>query len=293
MLEVLRGDPSARPEFPSDLRDLLWEELAHEIGEVDEEIFVNKHKLSEILTCEKKFTTESDFAWNPNNARGTISHLAIELSSHNQAPMTPIALVEQAMERACERPDTKSIAEYLREITDAERADLRSQAVDRVVKFVETFPRIPQSWLPHAEATTAATFDGVILRGKIDYKIGAPDGLRAGSVIVDFKTGTPWRAHLDDLRFYALLETLRLGVPPFRWVNVYLDSASTQKENASVDVLRATVKRVGEGVRRMAELNMGRKPEVTPGTGCRFCPALATCEAGRTYIAEGVSQVAV
>lgn len=289
MLEVLRGAPEDRPEFDSDLRHQLEDELHHELSDIDEELFVNKHKISQVLTCEKKFTADDSFEWNPNNARGTISHLAIELSSHNRKPMTPVDLVEQAMERSCERSDTKSIADYLREIGDAERADLRSQAVDRVVKFVETFPRIPHTWLPHAEATTAATVGPVVLRGKIDYKIGAPDGLRSGSVLVDFKTGAPWRSHLDDLRFYALLETLRLGTPPFRWVNVYLDSGRAQHENATVDTLRATVKRVGEAARRIAELDLGRKPEVTPGLGCRFCPLLASCAPGREHEAQAAS----
>ena len=60
-----------------------------------------------------------------------------------------------------------------------------------------------------------------MLSGKYDLTLGtsepvgeAGEGMRAGKVIVDLKTGLRNLTDREDLRFYALIETLLVGVPP-------------------------------------------------------------------------------
>jgi hypothetical protein len=71
----------------------------------------------------------------------------------------------------------------------------------------------------------AELFDArVVLSGKTDLALGQADGTTAGKVLIDFKTGGFSPAHIDDLRFYALLETLKIGTPPRLLASYYLEA---------------------------------------------------------------------
>jgi hypothetical protein len=116
-------------------------------------------------------------------------------------------------------------------------------------------------------------------------------------LIVDFKTGRMQRMHIDDLRFYALLETLRVGVPPFRLATFSLDSGTWVAEDVDEDILLATVRRVVAGVRKLAELGPlatdSRQPLLTPGPACRWCPAGPECPGARQLLAAGDDDIAL
>ena len=66
----------------------------------------------------------------------------------------------------------------------------------------------------------------MILRGKVDLALGRATGTQARVLIIDFKTGQVRSAHAEDLRFYAVIETIRVGVPPFRLATFSLDSGT-------------------------------------------------------------------
>jgi hypothetical protein len=90
--------------------------------------------------------------------------------------------------------------------------------------------------------------------------------------------------HPADLRFYALLETLRVGVPPFRLASFYLDSGEWRGEDLDEDLLWSTTYRVADGLDRLVALRLGgRPPTVSPGPGCRFCPVRPECPAGQRW----------
>src|SRR5690348_12269981 len=123
--------------------------------------------------------------------------------------------------------------------------------------------------------------DTVRLSAKVDLMLGAASGMEARALVIDLKTGDPYRNHLDDLRFYALLHTLRLGVPPFRVASYYLDSATFHPEDITEDVLFGAARRVAEGARRILELESGVKaPTITEGPPCAWCQLRSTCEGG-------------
>jgi hypothetical protein len=104
-------------------------------------------------------------------------------------------------------------------------------------------------------------------------------------VLIDLKTGGFAPVHLDDLRFYALLETIRIGVPPRLVASYYLDSGEPRTEAVSVGLLEATVARVVDGVGRLVGLAHGTvEPALRPGPSCRWCVVLADCEAGRAHL---------
>lgn len=279
MLAILRGTRDDRPTFPSGFRRELQHELDTALEDIDARFSVNKHVLSLVHQCEGRHVAVDEFHWSPRSARGTIAHVAIELSAGGLPLNPPFALVDSAIARIHQRMDTESLAEYLRDIDDAERAELRVSAADFVIKYQEMFPPLQDQWRINAESPIKAMANKrITLRGKIDLKLGSTNGNRSGSLIIDFKTGSPSFSDLDDLRFYALIETLRTGIPPFKWASVYLDSGIAEEEAASQDVLWSTMRRVTDGVRKIAELDAGREPKLTPGIGCRFCPSRSVCE---------------
>jgi hypothetical protein len=153
--------------------------------------------------------------------------------------------------------------------------------------FLECFPRLEPRWRPVAESRLRADLndDRIVLSGKVDLTVGRAEGLRAGKVLVDLKTGGFSPSHREDLRFYALVETLRLGVPPRVLGTYYLDGGRLHQEGVTEPLLRGALERVVDGAAAaVALLHEGREPQLKPGPPCRWCPRRATCDVGRRYL---------
>jgi hypothetical protein len=279
VLGQLRGNVEDRPSVRPDLKKELQSELELGLRAIEGPLTISKGMLAQVHACEGRYLAVDEFDWSPANAKGTIVHKAIELSVDGTKALPPQALVTKAMDWICESPTSQSLAEYVRRIGEAERAELRNNSTDLVIKFLEMFPPLKPHWHPNAEATTAAYVGNkrVVFQGKIDLKLGVLQADRSSTLIIDIKTGNPAFTDLDDLRFYALLETLRTGVPPYRWANAYVSAGRADSEDASEAILYTALKRTIEGARKIGELNMGRTPKLTPGSACKFCPAREDC----------------
>ncbi|CAI8405158.1 MAG: Uncharacterised protein [Acidimicrobiaceae bacterium] len=145
------------------------------------------------------------------------------------------------------------------------------------------------SWRPVAESRVRADLcnENLILAGKVDLTLGVAEGQKAGKVIIDFKTGGLNATHHEDLRYYALVETLRIGIPPRLVASYYLDQAHFVPEKVTEDLLDSTVRRVAKGVERIVEItHMQKTPELKPGPSCRWCPVLDSCHTGKKHINE-------
>ena len=132
----------------------------------------------------------------------------------------------------------------------------------------------------------ADLFDGLVrLTGHVDLTLGTPDGAHPGKVIIDFKTGTPASHHRDDLRFYALLETIRVGVPPRSVATYYLDAARIEVEETTSAVLDAALARCIDGTRKLIDVLHARRAAVaSPGATCSWCPMRPDCSEGSAYL---------
>jgi hypothetical protein len=98
-------------------------------------------------------------------------------------------------------------------------------------------------------------------------------------LIVDLKTGWSYPHHFDDLRFYALLQTLKTGVPPYRVASYYLDSATFHHEDVTPATLEIAAGRAVDGVRKIARLlEDGSEAAINPGPACRWCRLRDDCE---------------
>lgn len=283
VLHELMGRGRPRPSFPSDLAVTLRADLRRALAEVDErlelagvELHVSKSGLARVHQCERHWANP-DFEWSAATAKGWIAHKAIELGVFATAERAPMELVDMALDRQLEEPG--DLGRWLLEAPADEVSELRAEATNQVTAFEECFPPLKAKWRPRTEAPVKHRIGQISFGAKVDLALGRSEGDRAGMLIIDFKTGRPYPAHMDDLRFYALVETLRIGVPPFRVASYYLDTATWHAEDIDADLLAMTVRRVGDGALKMAELMLKeREAAFTPGPACRWCSVRETCE---------------
>ncbi len=299
VLDLLRVPPEERPSFDAGLRHELRAELDHRLRPLTDDLtalghhtakalFVNKHTLARVHGCETGYLAgeeEGWTGWSVPSARGTVAHKAIELALNWQGNPPPGTLVDEAIARLTD--GDAGMGDWLGTLGAAERAELRSDAVDRVAKFRECFPPLKAAWTPVPESRLRAEALGgtVILSGKVDLTLGKAEGTTAGKVLIDLKSGGANATHLDDLRFYALLETLRLGVPPRMVASYYLESGTLRPEAVTEGVLDAALARAADAVQKVVALRTAQRiPNLVAGPACRWCVALEGCETGRSHL---------
>ncbi|MCU1498442.1 MAG: hypothetical protein JWM47_2395 [Acidimicrobiales bacterium] len=296
-LAELGASGAERPTFGTELGRRLRFDLEAGLRPIlddlapDEDVQLSKHLLSRIHGCEARLVAEEAageaFVVTVPIARGTIAHKAVELGIHWPGEPLPLALVDEAM--ASLAATDHWLTDFLQTCSEADRAELRSTAGDRVAKFFECFPPLEPRWRPVTESTQIVDLVGgrVRLRGKVDLTLGVARGTTAGKVVIDLKTGAPNGAHRDDLRFYALLDAIRVGVPPRLVASFYLDLGESRTEPVTEAILDATVARTVDAARRLAALRTGSvEPEYRPSYACRWCVARPTCVVGRAWLAD-------
>ncbi|MDG1845287.1 MAG: PD-(D/E)XK nuclease family protein [Acidimicrobiales bacterium] len=293
VLTQLGAKPKERPEVSIEVQKNLRRRLEEtaQIFSADiphgEVLFINKHQLTQIMGCEKKYLAESNekFEWSIPTARGTLSHKAIELSVFWHGPKDPLTLTEEALSKASEGTDGLGL--WLRELSQGDLAQLRGDVNARVGSFLETWPPLQKRWRPMLETPIRVELaqGRVVLSGKVDLTLGHADGNASGKVIVDFKTGKFTPSHRDDLRFYALLDTVRIGIPPRLVASYYLDRGEFSPEKITPNVLESCVARVTDGITRLAEIRFkGREATVQTGPACRWCTISDTCDEGQQFL---------
>lgn len=300
VLDLLGADRTERPTFDAALRLELRTELEQALEPLVEHLgkdnlFLNKHALTQVHGCEGRFVAEQGegFAWTAPLARGMVAHKALELAVGWRGEAVPVELVDEAIARLSQGSD--GMADFLQVATEADLAELRTLAADRVTTFLELFPPLRPAWRPVTESRVRVELHGgaVVLSGKIDLSLGRADGTTAGKVLIDLKTGGFRTHHLDDLRFYALLESIKVGTPPRLLATYYLDQGRPVVEAVTVDVLAAALRRTIAGAARVVALTrQGEPPTLRPGPGCRWCSALDLCDEGRAWVAaddEGIA----
>jgi len=264
--------------------------LVDELGPVserftkDDPLWIGKHALATVHGCELHFLEQAKepFAWNVNTVRGTIVHKAVELLLNWRGPVTPADLVDEAIDAIAQNPRERA-SDFLDQMPGADMAQLRGAVLGAVTNFVDTFPPLKRQWRPLVEypAYYSLFADSVVFSARMDLVIGAP-GRR---VIVDLKTGRLTPTHRDDLRFYALVETLKSRQAPRLVASFSLDASRLDEEPVTEDVLAAAVRRTARGAVAIAELRGGdREPVVRPGPQCRWCPGAETCDEGSRHL---------
>lgn len=282
LLSIGQPRPRFNPELRNELRGALEADLASTVARLGAAMWVTKHDLAQVHTCEGHYRAQKSepFGWNSRNAEGTLVHKAIELSIATDHEHAALDLVDHAIASLLGDEGRRSPRPWLMQAGSLELAELRARANDTVVRFRECWPPLRRAWSPRTETGIGVDLcdSRVALRGKVDLVLGVARADQARCLIVDLKTGRPHAGHLDDLRFYALIQTLRVGVPPFRVASYYLDTATFQAEDVTEATLHAALRRTADGVVRMVELtDPAAAPVLTPGPTCGWCRLRSQC----------------
>ncbi|MBM3637876.1 MAG: PD-(D/E)XK nuclease family protein [Actinobacteria bacterium] len=252
----------------------------------DEPLRVTKRTMATIHGCETHHVEEkkSAFAWSLPSVRGTVAHKAIELLLNWRGDPVPAHLADAAVDSLINNP-RESAGNFLAQLPDSELAELRGMVVDTVTNYLESFPPLKPQWRPVVEHSARYTLfdESIVFSSRADLVIGT-----AGrKVLIDLKTGQLTPTHRDDLRFYALVETLRSRQAPRSLASFSLDAARLDVEEVSEGLLRAAVRRTIDGVTLMADLvTERREPTRRAGSQCRWCPLNDSCDEGVRFLAR-------
>jgi PD-(D/E)XK nuclease superfamily len=265
--------------------DEAFEGFRERLG--DESVFLSKHRVSSVLGCEVQHLHDDEFSWSPAVAGGQVAHRAVQLMINWRGDPVPADVVDEALARLAD--DDSSIGDWIEGLSEADLADLRGFAVDKLIKFQECFPPLDRRAAPTVESSVRWPLDGpIVLSGKVDLTLGRPAGAESRKVIIDLKTGWVSPKHREDLRFYALVETLRTQIPPRKIASFYLDAGEPVVEDVTERILLTASRRMLDAVNAEIELRVeGREPVKRPGVSCRWCPLQSDCAEGQAYLAGG------
>jgi hypothetical protein len=288
-LERLIGTAD-RPVFAADIRQRLVDRIegaAREL-ELPEPLWIGKEALKHLARCEGRFVAklrgeDPPFEHSLTTAAGVLVHKAIEVDVGARDDLDPHEIAATAADRLAEREER--FAEFWRGLAAPEQDELLMDVVRKVTLFQGSFPPLRdlrREMAPVTELPVRAELLGgeLTLSGKIDLVLGIPDRLepgRATRLAVDLKTGGAWPEYAEDMRFYALLMTLRFGVPPYRVASLFLDSGEWQAEDVTEEVLFHAADRVVATARAAGALLGGRDPVLSPGAWCGWCPRAFVC----------------
>jgi PD-(D/E)XK nuclease superfamily len=273
-------------DLPQRLRDRI-EEAARGL-ELHDLLWLGKERLNDLDRCEGTFWSKlagegPAFAHSRATALGVVQHRAIEVVVGAREALEPHDAATIAATRTADREER--FAEYWRQLATAEQDDLLMEVARRTALFEGSFPPLRdlrRELAPMVELPMKAELLGgsLVVSGKVDLVVGRPDRMqpmRAQRLLIDLKTGGAYPEHAEDNRAYALLHTLRFGVPPYRVASFFLEGGTWQVEDVHEELLFHAADRVIAAARSAASLRAGREPTLTPGRWCTWCPRLDVC----------------
>lgn len=241
--------------------------------------FLSKSQLVQVLNCpgipvaERAQTTTR--ALHQATAVGIVTHRAVQMA--NTHPGRTVAwYVDQAVAASC---GEDGFGLFWEQASVGVQSDVKVQALSRTTSFLDTFPPLDAAWAWRFEESMQARIGRLTMAARPDLVLGRPrpDG-RQTMFLCDLKTGGLHEGHDREAAFYALVATLRNGVPPYRstvlslasgdWTEPDIDEAVLL--GAADDVIRA-VNLLVDGLTEAAPLTL------TGGVHCRYCPARASC----------------
>lgn len=282
LLAVGAERPTAPAGLVEELRARIAEGTATALERwTESSMWLGKSQLFTALRCEGQLAAEASgerrAGMHPATAVGIVSHRAIQIAHTH--PGRPVAeYVNGALHGA---RTEEAFGAYWEAADLGTQSDLVMQMTSKVTNFMDSFPTLDPSWTPRYEESIQAKVGRLTLSCKTDLILGRPraDG-RQTMLLCDLKSGSLHDHHTGEAAFYALVATLRHGIPPFRSTVYSLASGEFTEPDVTAEVLRASAEQVIEGVRRIADVLTDRRPPVlVAGTYCTWCPAKETCPA--------------
>jgi PD-(D/E)XK nuclease superfamily protein len=286
-LDGLMGRSHPRPVFPEDLAERLRDRILHRVGDLPfaEDLWIGKERLNDHGRCEGLYAANllregPPFEHGVRSASGLLAHKAIELDVGRERRDPVHEVVERAVERVA--GEDGALQAYWEDIDTLQASEITEATVRIVEQFRASFPPLQRSWTPVTEFSLRQTFGKVTVSGRIDLVLGSVDPdepMRARRLAIDLKSGRAWPEFPEDMRLYALLLTLRHGVPPFRVASLFLDSGEWQAEDVDEHVLLHAADRLARGIQAASRLLAGATPDLRVGPYCAWCPRKGGCTA--------------
>jgi len=289
LLRRLRGDGAPRPVvdpgLAGGLRDWLEDGLVEAVGGLpgdSETVRVNKESLSQVLLCEAHLVAR----------RGAPRVMTVELARGSLVDalfrqwVTTGAVEDpwnDALEALAVEGDRDGVGSFVTGLPPTRRHQMMAEVADHAADIVARWPVLSPAWLPRTQERLEVPLCGgrVVLAGVVDLVLGRPARDRASVCLVELKSGTRRVEHRGDLHFYALLEALRSGAPPFRIATYYSATGELDAEPVEEETLVRTLARVLDGALRLCRLAAGAEPERTPNPLCAWCAGLRECAPGQ------------
>jgi hypothetical protein len=297
LLRRLRGGDGPRltadPARVDTLRARLDESVADGLSRLPEGVVVRvtKGAVRQVLRCEAGHVArlaQSAGAAGPVPAPLLLGRLA----DHLFALVTlgggiGLDVVEDCL-RAAEADGDGDPRADLAALDPNEQATLRDELRSFGEALVARWPLLPSGAWPRVQERIAVPIaDGrVVLSGRLDLVLGGPRPDAAGGAVLDVKAGAMRLDDRQDAGFYALVESLRQGVPPAVSGSYYLRTGEADLDEVDDVFLEAAVRRTAAGAARLVALAGGAEPSATPNGLCRHCPAFDVCPPGQAYVAE-------
>ncbi|CAN5477116.1 hypothetical protein BH23ACT9_BH23ACT9_30280 [soil metagenome] len=283
LLDVGRPRPTPDPDRAARLRNLIEGRLAPVIEQRPadaRQITLGKTQL-DALACDGRYLDlgASTFEWSRPTVRGQLIHRSIALDHHTSRDSTVKDLLTHAWEEF--RHSGDGALDYADGLTALEVASLQAEAATTVEEYRATFPVLPGAWRVVHEPTLKARFGAgaVSVRGKPDIVLGrvVPDERRL--LLADLKTGNRSRSDRQDMRWYALLATLKYRQAPFKIATFYIDEGAWEEEVVTDDVLEAAARGMVDRLITAVRLTDDpRAVNLVAGPACNWCGRAPTCE---------------
>jgi hypothetical protein len=289
-LADLMASDIPRPTFARDLPDRLGRLVETLVAPAitalpeNERIVLSKSGLTNLHTrCEGLYLAnalgEGVFQFSLPLAIGKLVHKAIEADVVGER-LGEGELVQRALRRL--QSSDPEFDLFVGGLDGIERSELAGEAIRQVVLFRSTLPPLQKSWAPVPELRVKHELLGgrLLLTGTVDLSLGRPreDAPMEGRrLFIELKTGIERPEYVDDLRFYALVATLRFGVPPFRVATLMLEDGRYRPEDVTEDLLEAAARRAADAACKHVALLDRREPVLRAGPWCGWCPRRDAC----------------
>lgn len=283
-LLAIGGDrPYSHATLAGHLRDRIIRGTAKAMSAWTEKtMWLTKAQINAALGCEAAMLADRvsgapTTPMHPATAVGLVVHRAIQMS-YTHPSVTVHELVTESVV-GCRLEE--KFATFWASSAPAAQSDVIVAATSRVTGFLDSWPRLHPTWAPRFEEPVQAKVGGLTLSTRMDLLLGRPraDG-RQTMLISDWKSGALREEHYDEAQFYALVATLRFGVPPFRSAIFSLASGEWSDPDVTVESLTAAADRVIAAVVATVDVLTDARPATyTTSRACTWCPQAATCDA--------------
>jgi hypothetical protein len=290
----ITGRPGVDPGLAGGLRDWLEDGLAEEVGDVGIDrppVRVTKETLTGVLLCEAHLVARrvAPRAVTVALARGSLVDALFRQWVTTGRMDDPWS---DALGAVGVGGDADGIVAFVDALDPGRRQALADEIADHAAGIVARWPVPSPMWLARTQERLVVPVVGgrVVLSGVVDLAFGGPAAERASVCVVEIKSGRRRIEHRGDLHFYALLETLRSGAPPFRIATYYTRTGELDVEPVTDDVLVGALQRVLAGAVRLCRLADGTEPARTPNALCAWCTDLPRCGPGQQRAGTDVTR---